>query len=105
VFSALGFYPVTPGTTQYVFGSPLFDKVTMTMQNGNKFVIEAKGNGEQNDYIQSANLNDENYQKTWIDHKDIQDGGKLIFDMGSEPNKNRGIGTSSRPYSLSTEKK
>ncbi|MFT7032955.1 MAG: putative alpha-1,2-mannosidase [Cyclobacteriaceae bacterium] len=105
VFSALGFYPVTPGTTQYVFGSPLFDKVTMTMQNGNKFVIEAKGNGEQNDYIQSANLNDENYQKTWIDHKDIQDGGKLVFDMGSEPNKNRGIGTSSRPYSLSTEKK
>jgi predicted alpha-1,2-mannosidase len=104
IFSALGFYPVTPGTTQYVFGSPLFDKVTMTMQNGNKFVVEAKGNGEQKDYIQSTNLNDENYQNTWIDHKDIQDGGKLVFDMGSEPNKSWGVGTSSRPYSLSTEK-
>ena len=105
IFSALGFYPVTPGTTQYVFGSPLFDKVTMTMQNGNKFVVEAKSNGEQKDYIQSANLNGENYKNTWIDHKDIQDGGILVFDMGSEPNKKWGVGTSARPYSLSTQKK
>lgn len=105
VFSALGFYPVTPGTTQYVFGSPLFDKITMTMQNGNKFTVEAKGNGKQNAFIQSANLNNENYQNTWIDHKDIQNGGKVVFDMGSEPNKSWGTGTSSRPYSLSTTKK
>ncbi|MDP4680643.1 MAG: glycoside hydrolase family 92 protein, partial [Cyclobacteriaceae bacterium] len=104
VFSALGFYPVTPGTTQYVFGSPLFDKVTMTMQNGNKFIVEARDNSEQNDYIESATLNNIGYENTWIDHNDIQKGGSLIFKMSGKPNKNWASGSSSRPYSLSNNR-
>jgi len=100
VFSALGFYPVTPATTQYVFGSPLFDKVTMTLQNGNTFTLEAKNNSDQNKYIQSASLGNQPFEKTWIDHNTIQQGGKLTFDMVSMPNKKWGEKAAARPYSL-----
>lgn len=100
VFSALGFYPVTPGTTQYVVGSPLFDKVTMTLENGNEFIIEAKGNDKDNIYIQSANLNNQSYDKTWLDHHDIQAGGNLTFQMGPNPGKTWGTSATSVPFSL-----
>ena len=100
VFSALGFYPVTPATTQYVFGSPLFDKVTMTLQNGNTFTLEAKNNSDQNKYIQSASLGSQPFEKTWIDHNTIQQGGKLTFDMVSMPNEKWGEKADARPYSL-----
>ena len=101
VFSALGFYPVTPGTTQYVVGSPLFDKVTMTLENGNKFIVEAKGNVKENVYVQSARLNNQAYDKTWLDHQDIQSGGELIFQMGPNPNKAWGTSEESVPFSMS----
>ncbi|MEQ6119613.1 GH92 family glycosyl hydrolase [Reichenbachiella sp. MALMAid0571] len=103
VFSALGFYPVTPATTQYVFGSPLFDKVTMTLQNGNKFTLEAKSNSDQNMYIQSASLDNQPFETTWIDHNKIQQGGKLTFDMGSTPNKKWGEKPAARPFSLTKQ--
>ncbi|MEO9851851.1 MAG: GH92 family glycosyl hydrolase [Reichenbachiella sp.] len=101
VFSALGFYPVTPGTTQYVVGSPLFDKVTMTLENGNKFIVEAKGNVKENVYVQSVNFNGKTYDRTWLDHKDIQSGGELIFQMGPNPNKVWGTSEESVPFSMS----
>ena len=100
VFSALGFYPVTPGTPQYVLGSPLFDKVTMSLQNGNTFTIEADNNKDDNHYIQALRLNDSNYNNTWIDYDDIQKGGRLSFEMSRTPNKDFGVSTSSRPFSL-----
>ncbi|MEO9803246.1 MAG: GH92 family glycosyl hydrolase [Reichenbachiella sp.] len=101
VFSALGFYPVTPGTTQYVVGSPLFDKVTMTLENGNKFIVEAKGNVKENVYVQSVDFNGKTYDRTWLDHKDIQSGGELIFQMGPNPNKAWGTSEESVPFSMS----
>ncbi len=102
VLSALGFYSVCPGTDQYVLGSPLFEKVTLTLEDGKKFVIEAKNNSKENVYIQSAKLNGKDYSSNWITYSDIVDGGKLEFEMGSQPNKERGTAEADKPFSLST---
>jgi len=102
VFSALGFYPVTPGTDQYVLGSPLFNKVTMTLENGNQLVINAKDNSRHNVYVEQLSLNGKPYDKNWISHQDILDGGSLDFSMAPQPNKQRGISASAVPYSMST---
>jgi predicted alpha-1,2-mannosidase len=101
VFSSLGFYPVTPGVDQYVIGSPLFEKATLTLQNGNKFTIKAKNNLENNFYIQSANLNGKAYENTFLKFEDVQNGGVLEFLMNESPNKNWGIDSINTPYSLS----
>lgn len=99
VFSALGFYPVCPGTTQYVIGSPLFDKATVTLQNGNQFEIRAGNNGPGRVYIQSATLNGQPFSRTWIGHEEILKGGKLEFEMGDKANREWGRGGA--PYSMS----
>lgn len=88
VMSAMGFYPVTPGDNQYILGSPLFSKVSLQMENGNTFVVEAQQNSEKNVYIQSATLNGADYNKGYITHDDIRNGGKLVFVMGDQPNEN-----------------
>ena len=103
VFSALGFYPVTPGVPEYVIGSPLFDKVTMHLQNGNTFVIEAENNMDNNHFIQSMRLNNTTYNNTWIDYNEIQKGGALYFKMDATPNKDFGNSTSSKPFSLTND--
>lgn len=90
VLSAMGFYPVTPASNQYIIGSPLFKKVTINLENGKTFVIETKNNSEKNCYIRSAKLNGMNYYKSYITHQDIVKGGKLLFEMGSKPNENYG---------------
>tara|TARA_B100001173_G_scaffold92539_1_gene80053 strand:- start:473 stop:1729 length:1257 start_codon:yes stop_codon:yes gene_type:complete len=100
VFSALGFYPVTPGIPQYVFGSPLFEKVTMNLQNGNRFTIIADDNKYNNHYIKSVKLNGIEYNKTWIDYNDIQKGGSLNFKMSNKPNKEFAVSNNSIPFSL-----
>ena len=103
VFSALGFYPVTPGVPEYVIGSPLFDKVTMHLQNGNTFRIEAENNMDNNHFIQSMKLNNATYNNTWIDYNEIQKGGALYFKMDATPNKDFGNSTSSKPFSLTND--
>jgi predicted alpha-1,2-mannosidase len=103
VFSALGFYPVTPGVPEYVIGSPLFDKVTMHLQNGNTFMIEAENNMDNNHFIQSMRLNNTTYNNTWIDYNEIQKGGILYFKMDTTPNKDFGNSTSSKPFSLTND--
>lgn len=101
VFSALGFYPVTPGTGQYVFGSPLFKKVIMKFEDGRRFVIMAPGNSPENIYVREIRLNGKEVKKNFITHKEIQKGGTLIFNMDSEPNLKRGTGKDSFPFSMS----
>ncbi|RDY60867.1 GH92 family glycosyl hydrolase [Flagellimonas nanhaiensis] len=103
VYSALGFYPVAPATNEYVLGSPLFDEVKLHLQNGNTFTILAKNNGRNSPYIQSAQLNGETWDATFLKTDVLQKGGNLNFEMGSEPNKNRGVSQTSIPYSLSNE--
>lgn len=101
VFNAMGFYPVTPGVGQYVLGSPLFDRITINLESGRKFVIETKGNSQKNVYVRCVLLNGKKYDKTWISHDVIVSGGKLVMQMGSNPDKVRGTSAVSRPYSLS----
>lgn len=103
VLSALGIYAVTPGSDQYVIGSPVFRKATITMENGNKFVIEADNNSPENVYIQSGTLNGSNLEKNFITYDDIARGGHLHFVMGATPNKQRNISKSAAPYSLSND--
>ncbi len=103
VFSSLGFYPVTPGTNQYVIGSPLFEKAVLKLQNGNSFEIIARNNSKQNPYIQSVELNGEKWQKTFLTFEQIQKGGTLIFNMRPQPNNNWGTSPDAVPYSLSRE--
>jgi predicted alpha-1,2-mannosidase len=101
VFSALGFYPVTPGSGEYVFGSPMFDKATLKFDNGNKLVIRAPGNSHENIYVRSIEFNGKPTNRNFVLHQDLLKGGTLIFRMGSEPDHNRGTYEDSYPYSMS----
>ncbi len=105
VFSALGFYPVTPGINQYAIGSPLFKKATLHLENGNTFEIDAKNNSKDNFYIESASLNGKPYSNSFVTFEDIQNGGTLKFQLGSSPNKNWASKPENVPYSLSSQKK
>jgi len=100
VLSAMGIYSVCPGTDEYVFGSPVFEKATVKLENGKEFVIVAKNNSSENVYIQSARLNGVPYDKNFIRYADILNGGKLEFEMGASPNRERGVSQESRPFSL-----
>ncbi|WP_321345915.1 GH92 family glycosyl hydrolase [uncultured Draconibacterium sp.] len=100
VFSSMGFYPVCPGTDEYVLGSPLFNKITVTLENGNEFVIDATNNSKENVYVNDVVLNGESYNKNFLKHATIQNGGEIVFDMANKPNKTRGTETSSFPYSM-----
>ena len=101
VFSALVIYSVCPGTDEYVLGSPKFRKATITMEDGKKFVIEAKGNSKDNVYIQNATLNGKRYTRNYIHYSDIVNGGVLELQMGNQPEKTRGTAKEDRPFSLS----
>lgn len=100
VFSMVGFYPVCPGMPYYVIGSPSFEESVITLENGKIFTIKAKGASEKNIYIQSATLNGQPYDKSYILHKDIMNGGILSFVMGDTPNKEWASATGSLPPSL-----
>ncbi len=99
VMSAMGLYAVTPGMDYFVIGSPLFDKVKINLENGKSFEIIATKNSDQNKYIRSANLNGHPLSKTYLKDKEIQNGGKLVFEMTNTPNKIWGLKKEDRPYS------
>ncbi|RYE15530.1 MAG: glycoside hydrolase family 92 protein, partial [Sphingobacteriales bacterium] len=101
VISALGIYSVTPGTDQYVIGSPVFNKATVSLENGKKFTVIAENNSKKNVYIQSATLNGKDLQHNFIYHSDIMNGGTLVLKMGDQPNTQRGIAEEDRPFSVS----
>jgi predicted alpha-1,2-mannosidase len=103
VFSAMGFYPVCPGSGEYVFGAPLFKKITLQLENGNQFVIDAANNSKENLYVSGISLNGKPWDKNYITHEDLLKGGTLDFSMSSQPEKNRGTGKESWPYSMQNE--
>ena len=105
VFSALGFYPVCPGTDEYVLGSPLFEKAVLHIENGQTLTIEAPGNGADRPYVDELMRNGQIYTKNFLKHGDLQTGGTLTFGMSSRPNKSRGTKATDRPYSFSREQK
>jgi len=105
VMSAMGFYTVDPSSPNYILGSPIFDKVTIHMGNGSDFVIVAKSNSEKNMYIQSATLNGKPWNKPWLSHVEMANGGSLVLNMGPLPNKKWGCTPDAAPPSMSEAKK
>ena len=100
VISALGLYSVCPGTDEYVLGSPVFRKATITLENGGIFTVEAENNSSENVYIQSATLNGKPYTRNFIRYADIMAGGVLHLQMSNQPNLKRGINDEDKPFSL-----
>ena len=101
VFSALGFYPVAPGTTQYVVGAPLFKKAKLHFENGKTLEINAPANSDKNIYIESMRVNGQTYTKNYFDHNELINGGVIDIEMGAQPNTTRGTQASDMPYSFS----
>lgn len=101
VFSALGFYPVTPASTQYAAGAPLFLRAEIDFENGKKLIIQAPGNNAATRYVQSVKFNGKNYTKNYFDHFEMLKGGIITIQMGDKPNKSRGITQADVPYSFS----
>ncbi len=101
VFSSLGFYPVCPGTDQYVIGAPLFNKVTVILEDGKELCIEANNNSEENMYVNHINFNGKSIDRNYYTHKELQNGGKITIEMSSTPNKERGVSKKAAPYSMS----
>jgi predicted alpha-1,2-mannosidase len=97
VLSAAGFYPVTPGSTTYAIGTPLFPQIQFHLENGKQFVIKANGVSAKNIYIQSATLNGRPYRRSFFTHQDLISGGELIFKMGPRPNQQWGSGVAAAP--------
>lgn len=101
IFSALGFYPVCPGSDQYVMGAPYLPYLKVTLENGKTIEVKAPKVSDKNRYVQKVRINGEPYSKLFVTHKQLTDGCVIEFDMGSKPNKKRGLNASDKPYSLS----
>ena len=101
VLSAMGFYPVCPGSPVYEIGSPIFAKTSIRMANGKEFTIVADHVSTQNKYIQSAQLNGKSLDKPWFAHAAIANGGTLVLNMGDRPNKAWGSALNEAPPSMS----
>ncbi len=100
VMSAMGFYQVAPAGGPFVFGSPLFDKVTLNLGDGKNFELVAHSNSKDNKYIQSVKLNGQPYDKTYISYADLNRGGRLEFQMGPKPSSTYGVAKQTRPVSV-----
>lgn len=105
VFSALGFYPVSPGTNQYVIGAPLFKKATISLNNGKKITINAPENSEENLYVSQIKLNNKNYSKKYFEYETLRKGCTISFKMTNGPVKTHTNSPSDLPYSFSNELK
>jgi predicted alpha-1,2-mannosidase len=103
VFSAMGFYPVCPGSGQYVIGAPLFQKITLALENGNKIEINAPDNKEGNRFIKSMQFNGKACTSTWLDHRELMKGATIDFEMTDVPQKQRIYKSSDYPYSFSDD--
>lgn len=100
IFTAMGFYPVCPGSDQYVLGAPYVPSCKLTLPNGKLFTIKAPGVSDKMRYVKEVKLNGKTYDKLYLTHSDIMQGGTLEFVMSSSPNRKRCI-TTGKPYSLS----
>lgn len=103
VFSALGFYTVCPGSDQYILGSPLFEKATVTLENGKSFTITANGNDPDRRYVESMTVDGKEHTANYVTHKQLTDGADIHFTMSDTPNRSRGTAQADAPYSLSSK--
>ena len=103
VFSAMGFYPVCPGSNQYVLGVPYFDKLTLHLENGKTVNITANGNTNATRYVNSMTLNGAAYNHNYLNHSVLTDGANIVFNMSATPNMERGTLAEDAPYSFTNE--
>ena len=101
VFTGLGFYPVTPGSNQYVIGRPFVERAALNLPNGRRFTITADGLSDAHPYVASVTLNGRPLTRTYVTHEEITAGGELHFVMSDQPNTAWGSGPDARPYSMS----
>jgi len=101
VFSAMGFYPVCPGSDEYVLGAPLFKEIRLELENGNTVEISAPDNSAENRYINNMTFNGKTYTKNWLSFAELMKGAKIVIRMADRPNKSRGISAADVPYSFS----
>jgi putative alpha-1,2-mannosidase len=101
IFTALGFYPVCPGTDQYVLGAPLFKKATIHFANGKQTVINAPANSDRHRYVKSLSIDGKTHSQMWISHEQLSNGAVIDFEMIDVPDKARGINPADAPYSFS----
>ena len=100
IFSAMGFYPVCPGSDQYVLGAPYLPYIKLELPGGNSLVIKAPAVSDANRYVKALYINGKRYDKNYVTHADVLAGGEWEFVMDSKPNKKRGISDEAKPYSL-----
>lgn len=103
LFSAMGFYPVCPGTDQYVLGAPYLPYMKVNLENGKSIVIKADKVSDKNRYVKSVKINGEPYKKAYITHDMLMNGCEIEFEMSSKPNKKRIFTDENMPYSLTTD--
>ena len=103
VFTSLGFYPVCPGTNQYILGAPLFKKAKLHFENGNVMEIDAPNNSDENFYLNKYVINAQESTRNYIEYETLLKGGRIECDMTAQPNKNRGVNEADFPYSFSRE--
>ena len=101
VFSALGFYPVCPGSTQYAIGTPLFKNVTIHLPSEKSIRISAPANDRVHFYIDGITLNGKSHQANYFTHDELTAGAEILFQMSDRANTRRGTAPSDRPYSMS----
>jgi putative alpha-1,2-mannosidase len=104
LFTAFGFYPVTPGSGEYVIGRPFLDRAVLHLPNGKQFTVVVDHLSDSNGYVGSVRLNGKPLARTFIRHEEIMAGGELHFVMQSRPNQQWGTSVASRPYSESLSK-
>jgi predicted alpha-1,2-mannosidase len=103
VFSAMGFYPVCPGTDEYILGTPYFKQMKLHLENGKTVTISAPNNGDDKRYISSMTLNGKDHTKNYVTHEALMNGASITFKMDSKPNEQRGTKETDFPYSFSNE--
>ena len=103
IFSALGFYPVCPASTQYALGTPLFKKAVVTRPDGISFTVEAPANSAEAFYVQSLKVNGKTWNHNYLEYDDLIRGARLRFGMGTMPDTSRGTKAEDKPYSFSQE--
>lgn len=104
VFTGLGFYPVAPGSNQYVLGRPFVDRAVLTLPDGKRFTVEAPGLSHTNRYVGKVELDGRPLTRSWISDAELRAGGTLRFTMQATPDRNWGQAAGARPYSMSTAK-
>ena len=105
IFTAMGFYPVCPGSNQYVLGAPYFKKMTLHLENGKDVVVTAPENSDENRYVQKLTVNGAEHKVNYVNHADLLQGARMDYVMGAKANENRGNTAEAAPYSFSKEYK